>query len=276
MMAESVDKDWGLRELSELLRIPPSAVHRVLSLLQAEGLVQRDADSGRSRVSLEFLRLGWRVALSAPITRTALPVMHSLVSRCNETVFLGLYDRARLEMVLAACVESPHPLRYVVRLHEWVPIHAGASGLAIMAFLPEAERQAIISRTALRPLTERTITEPQELERELARTRRRGYAFSRSQRIPGAVGLAAPVFGPGSRVVGDLILTIPEHRFSGKNEPSLAELLREHATRLALAIGGLGDGQTAEITAEPQDFQLAARASPPQSRGKARVSRGRR
>lgn len=271
MMAEAVQKDWGLRELSESLGIPPSGMHRVLTLLQAEGLVERDADSGRCRVSLELLRLGWRVALSAPITRTAIPVMQSLVTGCNETAFLGLYDAARLEMVLAASVESLHPLRYVVRLHEWVPIHAGASGLAIMAFLPESERQAIISRTALRPFTERTITEPHLLEKELARVRQRGYAFSRSQRIPGAVGLAAPIFGADSRIVGDLILTIPEHRFSQKKESSLATLLRDHTKQLTLAIGGSAKG-----VSEPRDNEVGDHAPARRPRSRGAVSRGRR
>jgi IclR family acetate operon transcriptional repressor len=197
--------------------------------------------------------------------------MQSLVAGCNETAFLGLYDPARLEMVLAASVESLHPLRYVVRLHEWVPIHAGASGLAIMAFLPESERQAIISRTALRPFTDRTITEPQTLEKELARTRQRGYAFTRSQRIPGAVGLAAPIFGPDSRVVGDLILTIPEHRFSQKKESCLATLVLEHTKQLTLAIGGRGNGVSG-----PGDGEVGDHASARPPRAKAAVSRGRR
>ncbi|HTU02960.1 MAG TPA: IclR family transcriptional regulator C-terminal domain-containing protein, partial [Candidatus Sulfotelmatobacter sp.] len=115
--------------------------------------------------------------------------------------------------------------------------HAGASGLAIMAFLSKEERQTIIERTRLAPLTDRTITDPVALEEELARVRARGYAFSRSQRTQGAVAVAAPIWGPDGRILGELNVSVPESRFDAGMRPRLAQLVVRHAKRIMEKLG---------------------------------------
>jgi IclR family acetate operon transcriptional repressor len=234
-------QDWGVREVAARLGVSPSSAHRLLNLLQREGWIEADGASGRYRASLEFFRSAWRVAAAFPLHRAALPVMQSLVAACNETAFLGVYEPTRMEMMFLTSVESAHPLRYVVAIQEWLPVHVGASGLAIMAFLSAAERRAIVERTRLAPVTARSVTAPDALERELETVRRRGYACSHGQRIPGAVGMAAPVWGPAGRVVGDLVLTIPEQRFDAAAEPALAGLVVAHAHRITRELGGVPD-----------------------------------
>jgi IclR family acetate operon transcriptional repressor len=140
-------------------------------------------------------------------------------------------------MMFVAAVNSSHPLRYVVPINEWIPVYAGASGLAIMAFLPPEERRAIIARTKLAPVTERTITDPMVLEKELARIRARGYAYSRGQRTVGAVGIAAPIWGPDGRVMGDLTVSVPEPRFDERKLPAFARLAIHHAQRIMEHLG---------------------------------------
>lgn len=238
VIADRVPRDWGVRELAEILGVPPSGAHRILGVLESAGLIETDEATGRYRPSLELYRIAWRAAANVPFSHAAIPVLRDLVAACNETALLGLYDPVRLEMIVAASVESSHPVRYVVRLHEWVSVHAGASGLAIMAFLSPTEREAIVRRTGLRPFTGNTITDAVRLEKELEVIRRRGYAFSRSQRLDGAVGIAAPVFGGAGAVIGDVILTIPEQRFNMRAEADFARLVMKHAELVTARIGG--------------------------------------
>ena len=107
----------------------------------------------------------------------ALPHMQELAEASGETVTLGLYDPVRQQTYVLAVVESDAPFRYVSKLHEWRDLYTGASGRAVMAFLPEEERRAIVDRTQLAPATEHTITSADELEAVLAEVRERGYAL---------------------------------------------------------------------------------------------------
>jgi DNA-binding IclR family transcriptional regulator len=140
-------------------------------------------------------------------------------------------------MMFTLMVESTHPLRYVIETHRWLPIYAGASGLAILAFLDDEERQEVVRETGLRPVTDRTITDATILEERVARIRQRGYAISRGERIPGAVGLAAPIFGSNQRVLGDVCVTIPEARFYETNEAWLGRRLMSCATTISSEMG---------------------------------------
>lgn len=233
----STDKEWGVRELAQGLHLPPATVHRGLTALMKHGLVQRNPDSGQYQLGMEFYRLAFKAQSHFGIRNASLPVMRNLVTQCNETAFLGRYDSFRMEMMFIAAVNSNHALRYVVPINEWLPVYAGAGGLAIMAFLPREERQAIIERTGLAPLTERTITDPVLLEEELARIRARGYAFSCGERNIGAVGVAAPIWGADGRVMGDLVVSIPEPRFDEAMVPTLATLVIQHAKRIMEKLG---------------------------------------
>jgi IclR family transcriptional regulator, acetate operon repressor len=235
----------GVREIAQAFGMPPSTVHRLLSALEHEGLMQR-LPSGRYQLGLEFFRLAWRSTSHFPIRDVAVPRLEKLAAASEETALLGLYDPARRQMLFAASAESVHSLRYVVELNKWLPVHSGASGLAILAFLPDDEISSVLGETALTPLTDATITEPDELRRALARTRERGYAFTRGQRIAGAVGIAAPIWDPNGRVIGDVMVTMPEHRFAPASERQLATLVMDAAAQITDLIGGKGTGSPAE------------------------------
>lgn len=207
-------------------------------MLARHGFVRRTPESGQYQIGTEFYRLALKVTSHFGIRNVGMPVMQELVARCNETSFLGLYDPFRMEVMFVAAVNSTHPLRYVVQLNEWFPVYAGASGLSIMAFLPKEERQAIVERTGLVPLTKNTITDPTVLEDELARVRVRGYAMSIGHRNLGAVAIAAPIWGSEGRVVGDLALSILEARFDHSMEPELASLVVGHARQISEKLAG--------------------------------------
>lgn len=238
-LAQAPATDVGVRELAAAMEISPSSAHRILLALAEEGYVKQDPASQRYAIDVEFWALAQLVVAKAPIRQTALDGMRRLVDACNETALLGLYDGTRQEMMFAASVESAHPLRYAVELNKWGPLYTGASGLAIMAFLPEDEIQSIIRRSRLVPLTPRSITEPYRLEAELAAVRRQGYAFTKGQRITGAVGLAAPIFGANNAVLGDICLTIPEQRFDDAGKPHLVDLLLACANGISEKLGGM-------------------------------------
>jgi DNA-binding IclR family transcriptional regulator len=218
----------GVREMATALGLSPSSAHRLLTALADEGFVRQDAASSKYHLGVEFYRLANVAAAKAPIRQAALKHMRRLVDACNETALLGIYDDLRQEMIFVARVESQHALRYAIELNQWMPVHVAASGLAIMAFLSDDEIRS----------TDLSITEPYRLQMELEAVRIRGAATSRGHRVPGAVGLAAPIFGPSGKVVGDVCLTIPEQRFDERAEDQILDLLLACARSITEEIGG--------------------------------------
>ena len=239
LMVDSDQDVHGVRELASRLGISPSTVHRLVTDLEGLGLVSR-TPTGSYRLGLEFLRIAWTTTTRFPIYEVSTDTLHELVEQSGESSFFGTYGEQRREMMFSLTVESPHPLRYTLPERQWLPLHAGASGLAILAFLPDDVRNEI-ARGPLTAATDRTIVEPEGLLERLADIRRDGYAITHGERIEGAIAIAAPVFGPAGEVVGSTGITIPEARFNAAHSSSLAALVRQAALRLTGYMAGSRD-----------------------------------
>ncbi|MFM0283814.1 IclR family transcriptional regulator [Paraburkholderia sediminicola] len=236
-LVETPQDEVSVRDISLALDIAPSSAHRVLGSLVDKGFVQQDPRSGLYSLGADFFRIAHLATERLPFKRVALPHLRRLADLCNETVLLGLYDKCKQEMMFVVSLDSTNSLRYVVETNKWLPVHAGASGLGILAFLSEDERQSIVSRSRLPSLTKKTITNAAQLQAETERIRQRGYAISAGQRIPGAIGLAAPIWGPGTEVIGDVCLTIPEQRFAPASEKELAAATMKCAAQISKDLG---------------------------------------
>ncbi|WP_162240766.1 IclR family transcriptional regulator [Leifsonia sp. Leaf264] len=237
-MVESTKDAHGVRELAGRLSVSPSTAHRLITDLEKLGLVRRAENGSSYRLGLEFLRLAWLTVDRYPSEELALGVLHDLVEQTGESAFSALYDDQRHQMMFTTTVESSHPLRYSLPIQQWMPLHGGASGLAILAFLPE-KTQHEIAHSKLAQLTPDTVTDPDVLLGRLEQIRTDGYAMTRGERIEGAVAVAAPVFGliPGS-VAGAAGISIPEQRFDVSKIEKLALQVRQAAAQISANISG--------------------------------------
>ncbi|MEV1025263.1 IclR family transcriptional regulator [Streptomyces sp. NPDC050264] len=245
LMIDGGGDTYGVREVGSRLGVSASTAHRLLGDLEELGMVSRTA-TGNYRLGMEFLRLAWTVNTRFPLREAANDILAELTEHSGESSFFAVFNEQRRQMMFAVSVESSHPLRYTVPQGVWLPLHAGASGLAILAFLPSQIRHEITHGT-LDALTERTWVDATRLEERLEGIRRDGYAISHGERIDGAIAIAAPVLGPANVVIGDVGITIPESRFNATSTPELTALVRESARALTRRFtGGRGAPQTAQ------------------------------
>lgn len=221
----------GVRETAAALGIAPSTAHNLLTALAAEGVLAQDPQSGRYTLGFELFHLAHRAIDQVPLRRLAMPHLRTLVGACNEGALLSLYVPERGELVTIAGVESTHPVRYVIEMYSWRPLHVGAAGRAVLAFLPEPDRAALIAAQR---------DEAAELAQEIETVRERGYALTAGTRIQGAVGLAAPLFDAGGAVLGAVGLAMPAQRFD-----------EGAVERLAMPLLACAKTLTAEIAAAP-------------------------
>jgi DNA-binding IclR family transcriptional regulator len=228
--------EWGVRELATEMQMPTTVVYRILRTFAMEGFLRYDKSRRNYRLGLELYRIGAIVHQNSPLTSIALPIMRELAQWSDETVLLGLYDPERVAMSFVAQVESDNPIRYVIKLGGLGHIHSGASGRAILAYLEPKVIDSVLSGP-LEKVTDRTLTNPDEIRQVLKTIRKTGYAFSRGERIVGAFGVAAPVWDLNS-VIGSLCATMPESRYKSGVEKIVGPKVQVAASRLSIAIGG--------------------------------------
>src|SRR5688572_19912377 len=139
--------EWGVRDLARSSGIPRSATHRILHDMAGLGLLANTDEPGRFRVSPDLARIGSGVAEHLEVQRVARPILETTAAAVGETIVLAVYDPQRRRFSAVDAVETHHPIRYIWEsLRDWSELHLGSSGKGILAFLPEAEQNAIIDR----------------------------------------------------------------------------------------------------------------------------------
>lgn len=227
-------RELGITELSRGLKLPKATVHRLVATLVGRGFLTRNPQTAHYRIGLNLFRLGSLFLAQAEVRQAALPVIHELAHATRETVNLNVViDRCRVCIEKA---ESTHDIRHFVELGRPLPLYGGASGKVLLAFLDDAEIDAVIAE-GLTPLTPRTIIAPDRVIRNLAEIRRRGYATSADERVPGASAVSAPVRDGTGRVVAGLTISGPTYRFTPERVRRYVELVQQGAARISATLG---------------------------------------
>jgi len=229
--------EWGVRDLARSSGIPRSATHRILHDMAGLGLLSGTDEPGRFRVGPDLARIGSRVAEHLEVQRIARSILEATAAAIGETIVLAVYDPQRRMFSAVDAVETDHPIRYLWEsLRDWSDLHLGSSGKGILAFLPSAERDAIIDRLP-DPIPGRRPLTKARLRRELDAARRRGFVVSHGERFEGAVGVSAPIRDARGRIIGDLIATWPDNRTSDTKESNAGAIVRAAADELSRRLG---------------------------------------
>lgn len=242
---------WTLEDLAEAMALPLPAVRRLVRSLVEHGLLIGAADQSSYLFGPRLLRLANLIQSNLPLEQIARPVMRSLVAEFDETVTLNAYLRHEGMSICVAVEECDKPMQYVLEPGELKHLHSGAAGKAIMAFLSEEAVDRIIKRHRLPAVTPKTVTSRAALARDLAHIRRSGVAVTRGERVKGAVGAAAPVFGGNGQVLASLTITIPEMRCSPAILNAAKRAVRRRAKQLSLLLGMSADGKAASRARRP-------------------------
>jgi len=221
----------GVGEISTETGLTPSTVSRLLSTMEKRSVVER-ADNSRK------YQLGYRIYLWGIFSRSqntlpkfARPMMERLRDECGEEV--SLYVISGDHRICIERVPSKHAIAMSGFIGAKLPLHAGASGQVLLAFLPPEKRNAILENQTLKPYTSNTVMSLDELNAKLENIRKQGYGLSQEEREPGAYAIVAPVWGSKHHVAASLSISGPLYRLSEKQLGLNIDLVMSAAKKIS-------------------------------------------
>jgi DNA-binding IclR family transcriptional regulator len=194
-------------ELAYGAGMPTSTAYRLLAELEQHGLIQRGA--GRTvALGTRLVALGRTAeeALRERLVEPARRVMEQLSEQVGETAILTA--PCGLEGIVLHVVETDrHSVRLSYALYRRAPMHRGASGKILAAFLEAGERERLLEAVG-----------SARLARELERIRRAGFAYTVGELDAGAAALAAPILDRRGRIAAGLSIAGPTERLAAAPE----------------------------------------------------------
>ena len=207
------------KDISTELGMPLPSVYRLLqTLVASEHVVHLDAS------------LRQQVATPATVQRA----VRELHGSADAAAYFAVYRGDAV--VVAHVVDSPRRPRIDPMDFGFTGgAHATAFGKILLSRMDDDEVADYLGRHGMRPLTDRTLTTPDELERELGRVRAEGVAVEREEFVPGASCLAAPVVDSAGRTLGSVAVSLRPTDFERRHR-AIAPVLRDAADRVGRAL----------------------------------------
>jgi DNA-binding IclR family transcriptional regulator len=213
-LLERIARADGPVTLAEAARdsgLPKPTVHRMHAVLEGAGLLLRGSD-GRVSPGPRLARFALDTLLNAAVRAPRHAILASLAEAVGETVNLTMLDGSAV--VYLDRVEAAWPLRMTLAPGSRVPLHCTASGKLLLATQPAPRRRRLLDALDLARFTDRTLTDARQLDAELSRIRRRGYATDDEEYLAGLVCVAVPVVIAGRRTAACVAVHAPVARMS--------------------------------------------------------------
>ncbi len=228
---------FSLAELIAALELDKGQTYRSLKTLEEAGFLRVNED-GRFSLTpfLNVLSVAASSGQSASLAEVAVPYIDRLSVETGESVHL--FTLVGDHAVCVGLRESKHPIRLSAALGASAPLHAGASPKAMLAHLPETERERISSKVHSYPAyTAQTLVDAETLRGELRRIRARGYAVSDEDVDAGARGVGAPIFDLTGKVVGAISVGGPSYRVDDALLRTFGTLIVQGAQAISRQLG---------------------------------------
>jgi IclR family acetate operon transcriptional repressor len=211
-LVASSDPPLGLMEIASVAKVDKSTALRLLVSLSKHGFVSRDAQR-RYHLGSGLLALASRFTERRDLRGVALPRLRALAAATRETASLHLLSGN--SRVCIEGVEGPSPIHRRVPLGEVQPLHEGATGKVILAFLPAPSQEQYFAAANLVPAA------TDRIRRQLGRIRDQGYMAATDDRVPGASGLSAPLYERG-QVCASITIAGPKERWTSARMTAFA------------------------------------------------------
>lgn len=228
------ETEWTLKALVEHLDLPTTTVFRQVSTLTDRQYLIQDPVRKSYQVGPRLTMLASSILGQSDLRRVARPELEHLSNTLQETINLSVL--VENDIFYLDKVETHRSIVCNTQIGSRAPAYATSSGKAMLACQSEEyiDRFCQWMKGKARPLTDRTITDPEHLREELAKARRNGYAMDDGEIETGLICFGAPVYDMNRQVVAAVSVSGPDYRMREDQKVMIREvkLAAENISRL--------------------------------------------
>lgn len=237
LLGEAGQEGLKAGDLGARLSLTAPTTHRIIAALERHGLVEREDSTRRYRLGLSLFAMGARAADGTGLRTLCRPALIRVAAETGDTVFL--MARSGLNAVCVDRQEGTYMLDSLTgHVGGQIPMGVGSASQAILAFLPEAEANAVVDANAEAYRRFNGLS-ADEVRQELPLIRSRGFAIDRGRLVDGISAIAVPIRTPGRDVVAALAVNMTSSRLPDDRIAPLRKSLEREVDDVAHALNPL-------------------------------------
>ncbi len=226
----------GLSELARQSGMNKATCFRMMTEMQALGLVEQAGASKAYRLGPAVLRLAALREAAVPTRDAAMPVVQALAREVGETAHLSHIVGTTLR-TLAFAYSAAHGTKVMMEDADLLPFHATSSGLAVMAFLSDESVDSLLSGP-LPAFTAVTHTNPAQVRAQLATIRLTGWSETHATFEADVRSVAVPLFDASGGCTGAIGIAAPAARVTPALHAQMVTSLMRAGAEITALWGG--------------------------------------
>lgn len=197
------NKELGISELSKRLGLAKSTVFRLMKTLKEADLVHQNERTKKYQLGMSAFELGFTVYHSTEVRQVAIPFLEKLMTSIRKVIRLGVYNQSG---VLYLCKRPKEDQATQSKIGNSVPAHCTAIGKVLLAHQGDDEVQRVLDN-GLKKFTNKTVTSPDKLKKQLQQIQEQGYAVTREELRSGFCSVAVPIYNSENVVIAAISAT---------------------------------------------------------------------
>jgi DNA-binding IclR family transcriptional regulator len=228
------DGELSLEEIARLSGMNKSTARRIILSLIECGFLKKQRKRGKYSLGMKFLDYIQAIKKHNPIVGIAEPYLHEISQVTDETVSLALWDGR--DVVICRTIYPTHPLRVSANEGTMVGLHFASLGKAILAEIPEEELTMRLGSKLTR-YTHNTITDVNDLKKNLILVRNEGVAIDDEEAFLGVRGIASIFRNNEGAMVGAINILGPSIRLTREKIREFVPAVKGCAMKISKALG---------------------------------------
>jgi IclR family transcriptional regulator, KDG regulon repressor len=228
-------QELSVSEIGAKTGLHRSTAHRILMALEYNDLIKQNPSTGKYHLGIKLFKLGHQAVSQLNLREICRPFLSRLMNDTKETIHLAVLDDD--QVLYLDKVEGPHALRMPSRVGRYIPTYCTSLGKAMLSCLDDQEVKSILRRQTLKPHTENTVKNINQLLADLGSVRKRGYAVDNEEIEIGLRCVGAPLRDYTGGMVGAISVAAPSARLSEKNTPVIGRMVIAIAAGISQKLG---------------------------------------
>lgn len=203
-------KSKTIHEISTKTSINPPTVSKILTTLMYIGYVSKAKESKEYFLGTKFIQFSKVRTDTTTLIEITQPFLQMLQNKIDETVHFAVPREN--EVVYVNKIEPKNQNIYMTsKIGLTRPLYSSGIGKAVLSTYDDAKVADYANNTPLKPFTDHTITNPEQLITEIQKIRKQGFSVDDEEQEKDMYCVATYI-KQGNITVGALSISLPKFR----------------------------------------------------------------